>query len=95
MVFNQVEGIGKINLIVWLQASVRHWQDAAARFLRPQVAEPSTALQTTIQGLDTGSLGILPPPERDQPGRPATMLLAHWVYGATLGAVVGVGEQGE
>ena len=45
------------------------------------------------------ALGILPPPERDQPGRPATMLLAHWVYGATLGAVVGAvvgdGEQGE
>ena len=35
------------------------------------------------------ALSILPPPERDQPGRPATMLLAHWVYGATLGAVVG------
>ena len=41
------------------------------------------------------ALGILPPPERDQPGRPATMLLAHWVYGATLGAVVGDGGQGE
>jgi hypothetical protein len=41
------------------------------------------------------TLGILPPPERDQPGRPATMLLAHWVYGATLGAVVGDGGQGE
>ena len=35
------------------------------------------------------ALGILPPPERDQPGRPATMLLAHWIYGATLGAAVG------
>jgi hypothetical protein len=32
------------------------------------------------------ALGILPPPERDRPGRPASMLLAHWVYGAALGA---------
>lgn len=37
-------------------------------------------------------LGIMPPPERDQPGRPQTMVLAHWVYGATLGAIVGHGD---
>ncbi len=35
------------------------------------------------------ALGILPPPERDRPGRPAVMVLAHWLYGAILGAVVG------
>lgn len=34
------------------------------------------------------ALGILPPATRDAPGRPVTMLLAHWVYGATLGAIV-------
>lgn len=34
-------------------------------------------------------LGIMPPPERDLPGRPQTMLLVHWVYGGILGAVVG------
>lgn len=34
-------------------------------------------------------LGIMPPPERDQPGRPQTMVLAHWVYGAILGLIVG------
>ena len=33
------------------------------------------------------SLGIMPPPRRDRPGRPTSMLVAHWVYGATLGAV--------
>jgi uncharacterized membrane protein YagU involved in acid resistance len=33
------------------------------------------------------ALGILPPPERDRPGRPLTMVVAHWVYGATLGLV--------
>lgn len=35
------------------------------------------------------ALGIMPPAEEDQPGRPAAMVLAHWVYGATLGAYVG------
>lgn len=39
------------------------------------------------------ALGILPPPERDRPGRPTTMLLAHLVYGATLGAIVGDAKQ--
>lgn len=34
-------------------------------------------------------LGIMPPPERDQPGRPQTMLFVHWVYGGILGAIVG------
>jgi uncharacterized membrane protein YagU involved in acid resistance len=33
------------------------------------------------------ALGILPPPE-DAPGRTATMLPAHVVYGATVGAVL-------
>lgn len=32
------------------------------------------------------ALGIMPPPSRDRPGRPASMLAAHWIYGATLGA---------
>lgn len=33
-------------------------------------------------------LGIMPPPDRDRPGRPRSMLLAHWVYGSVLGAIV-------
>jgi hypothetical protein len=32
------------------------------------------------------ALGILPPPTRDRPGRPTSMVLAHWIYGAVLGA---------
>jgi hypothetical protein len=35
------------------------------------------------------ALGILPPPERDRPGRPMVMVLAHWVYGWTLGGTLG------
>ena len=35
------------------------------------------------------ALGILPPPERDRPDRPAIMLLAHWLYGGILGAISG------
>jgi hypothetical protein len=31
------------------------------------------------------ALGILPPPDRDRAGRPASMLAAHLVYGAALG----------
>lgn len=34
------------------------------------------------------ALGILPPPDRDRPGRPASMIVAHWVYGAALDAGV-------
>jgi hypothetical protein len=35
------------------------------------------------------ALGIMPPPGRDRPGRPQSMLIAHLVYGAALGALVG------
>ncbi len=35
------------------------------------------------------ALGIMPSARRDQPGRPLTMLVAHWIYGATLGFCVG------
>ena len=38
------------------------------------------------------ALGIMPPPRRDRPGRPAVMLAAHWVYGGLLGALVSVGR---
>jgi hypothetical protein len=32
------------------------------------------------------ALGILPPPERDEPGRPPVMIAAHVVYGLVLSA---------
>jgi hypothetical protein len=35
------------------------------------------------------ALGIMPPPERDRPGRPQSMLVAHLVCGAALGLLVG------
>ena len=31
-------------------------------------------------------LGIMPPPSRDRFGRPTSMVIAHWIYGATLAA---------
>lgn len=34
------------------------------------------------------SIGTMPAPEHDRPGRAATMVVSHWVYGATLGAIV-------
>jgi hypothetical protein len=36
------------------------------------------------------ALGIMPAASRDRRGRVATMLAAHWVYGATLGVLVAV-----
>jgi len=33
------------------------------------------------------ALSILPPAHRDRPGRVGTMLVAHWAYGALLGAL--------
>ena len=35
------------------------------------------------------ALGLMPPAERDRPGRPQTMIAAHIVYGAVLGALAG------
>ena len=34
------------------------------------------------------ALGILPPPEHDDPGRPAVMVAAHVVYGLALGVLI-------
>jgi hypothetical protein len=31
-------------------------------------------------------LSIMPPPSRDEPGRPLAMIAAHAVFGAALGA---------
>jgi hypothetical protein len=31
------------------------------------------------------ALGIMPPAHRDRPGRPWSMVAAHWIYGAALG----------
>ncbi len=36
------------------------------------------------------ALGIMPPASDDRPDRPRVMLIAHWVYGATLGVLVGM-----
>ncbi len=36
------------------------------------------------------ALGILPPPERDRPGRPVVMVAAHVVYGLVLARLVQV-----
>ena len=31
--------------------------------------------------------GLMPRPSRDRPGRPTSMVLAHWIFGATLGGI--------
>lgn len=35
------------------------------------------------------ALGLMPQPRHDRPDRPVIMVVAHWIFGATLGAVVG------
>lgn len=34
------------------------------------------------------ALGIMPPPQRDRTDRQVSMVIAHWVFGAALGAFV-------
>ena len=34
------------------------------------------------------ALGIMPPPDDDAPGRVGTMVVAHWVFGGVLGAIL-------
>jgi hypothetical protein len=41
------------------------------------------------------AFGIMPPPSRDRFGRPPTMLMAHWVFGTTLGLVLSRLRRGE
>lgn len=35
------------------------------------------------------AFGIMPRPENDRPGRPTSMVLAHWVFGAALAKIAG------
>jgi hypothetical protein len=39
------------------------------------------------------SLGILPEPEDDRPGRPTSMIAAHVVFGSVLGAIIARGAK--
>jgi hypothetical protein len=41
------------------------------------------------------ALGLMPRPQRDRPGRPLSMAIAHLVYGGTLGAVVSGTHDGD
>jgi hypothetical protein len=41
------------------------------------------------------ALGILPPPDRDRPDRQLTMLVSHWVFGATLGIAIGLADRAD
>lgn len=37
--------------------------------------------------------GLMPRPSHDRPGRPMSMVLAHWVFGGTLGAIGALGTR--
>ena len=36
---------------------------------------------------------LMPRPSNDRPGRPTSMVLAHWIFGATLGTVSAMGTR--
>ena len=69
--------------------------EVARRRLRPplpallQGLAFGTAVWTVSYAGWVPALGIMAPPQRDRPGRPAVMLAAHWVYGALLAAFSG------
>ena len=73
-----------------LFALIMLWTDAERRST-PTAASAGVLYATGIwlvsyQGW-VPALGIMPPASRDRRGRVATMLVAHWVYGAALGAL--------
>jgi hypothetical protein len=37
--------------------------------------------------------GLMPRPSQDRPGRPTSMVLAHWIFGGTLGALATLGTR--
>jgi hypothetical protein len=37
-------------------------------------------------------LGLMPAPKHDRPGRPLSMIVAHWIYGTVLAAAMHRGE---
>lgn len=39
------------------------------------------------------ALDLMPPPQRDEPGRPVAMLVAHWVYAAGLVAALAADDR--
>jgi len=66
--------------------------------LHRSVRQPPSALTGMVYGLLiwlasysgwVPALRIMPPPSRDRPGRPATMILAHLAYGGVLGGRLG------
>lgn len=47
-----------------------------------------TAVWTASYAGWVPALDIMPAPSEDRRGRPSSMVIAHWVYGAALGAIV-------
>lgn len=41
------------------------------------------------------ALGLMPPPQRDQPARQVVMLVAHWLYGATIALATLAADEAE
>lgn len=67
--------------------SVARASDGSARRRRAPVLAGlayGTAIWAVSYAGWVPALGIMPMPHADRPGRPSSMVLAHWVFGATL-----------
>lgn len=66
--------------------AVRH-----GRASRPLVMASSIAFGTLVWIVSymgfIPAAGLMPRPSRDRPGRPTSMVIAHWIFGGTLGAI--------
>ena len=59
----------------------------ADRTKRSAIKQSSAIWAGAYQGL-VPAAGIMPRPKHDRPLRPATMLVAHWIYGAVFDEIV-------
>jgi hypothetical protein len=68
---------------------------ALRRLIRPAASDATTGVAFALFVWTVSymgwvpALGVLPPATEDRPGRPATMIIAHVVFGLVLGSLVG------
>jgi len=70
-----------------LFALLRRRRHTAARAALEGAAYGTLVWTTSYAGW-VPELGIMPRPADDRPGRPSSMLVAHWVFGAALGLLL-------
>jgi hypothetical protein len=66
--------------------AVRHGRAHAPALLGSGVAFGTLVWMASYMGW-VPKAGLMPRPSQDRPGRPTSMVIAHWIFGATLGAM--------